>query len=348
MELLIKLGVFLVLVAVGYWRGRRNEREHLRQLAAEEDAVADVLVFATRYPPASAQVLDPLLVSGSAVIASDYFRFFVAGLRKIVGGNYRAYEQLLERGRRQAMVRLKQAAKARGAKHVFNVRITTSRISNSRGGEATQVEVLAVGTAFVVARGTVAESRVDYHKAPRVAVEPPFSLFRHRFTRSWLIGLLLAVGYCFVELLGDKHFTHQWRYLFGAPVAAFFLLAVLGGVLLAWRARYAKVPWLAAIVLALLTIPVLQATLYFGVLRVNSLLSSGPQTQQYRVAEEGLLLPLQPDLPEVYFFEQADYWSAQAVGTPVRLTLLRGALGVWQYDLRPLGPQYQAWYSAQR
>lgn len=345
MELLIKLGVFLVLVTIGYWRGRRNEREHLRQLAAEEDAVADVLVFATRYPPPSAQVLDPLLVSGSAVIASDYFRFFVAGLRKIVGGNYRAYEQLLERGRRQAMVRLKQSAKARGANRVFNVRITTSRISNSRGGEATQVEVLAVGTAFVVARGSVAESRVDYHKAPRVAVEPPFSLFRHRFTRAWLIGSLLTIVYCFVELLGDTSFHQQWRYAEGAPVAAFFGLAVLGSLLLAWRARQAKTPWSSSIVLALLTIPLLQATLYFGVLRLNSLLSSGPQAAYYRVAEEGLLQPRQPGLPELYFFDYADYWAAQPVGTPVQLTLLRGALGVWQYDLRPLGPQYEAWYT---
>ncbi|MBK9219167.1 MAG: heavy metal-binding domain-containing protein [Uliginosibacterium sp.] len=153
MEFLIKLGVFLVLVAVGYWRGRRNERAHLKSLDAEEDALTDILIFATRYPPASAEVLDPVLVSGSAVIGSDYFRLFVAGLRKIVGGNYRAYEQLMERGRRQALVRLKQAAKAKGAKMVFNVRITTSRISNSRGGEATQVEVLAYGTAFVRARG---------------------------------------------------------------------------------------------------------------------------------------------------------------------------------------------------
>ncbi|MDO6386396.1 MULTISPECIES: YbjQ family protein [unclassified Uliginosibacterium] len=347
MELLIKLGVFLVLVTIGYWRGRRNERAHLRSLAAEEDAVADVLVFATRYPPPSAQVLDPLLVTGSAVIASDYFRFFVAGLRKIVGGNYRAYEQLLERGRRQAMVRLKQAAKARGAKHVFNVRITTSRISNSRGGEATQVEVLAVGTAFVLATGSVAESRAHYRTGPALASPENFSLFKHRFTRAWLLALVAAVIYAFVELIGDARFTHQWRYAHGAPTALFFMLACIVGLALLLWARRAKTPWSSAIVLSLLTIPALQATLYFGVLRLNSLLSHGPQQVAYKVASEGLLQPVTADLPELYFYDYADYWAAQPEGSPVHLTVLRGALGVLQYDLRPLGPQYEAWYSAQ-
>ena len=51
MELLIKLGVFLLLAAIGFWRGRRNELAHLQQIEAEETELQDVLIFATRRPP---------------------------------------------------------------------------------------------------------------------------------------------------------------------------------------------------------------------------------------------------------------------------------------------------------
>lgn len=345
MEFLIKLGVFLVLVAIGYWRGRRNERAHLQSLDAEEDALTDILIFATRYPPASAEVLDPVLVSGSAVVGSDYFRLFVAGLRKIVGGNYRAYEQLMERGRRQALVRLKQAAKAKGAKMVFNVRLTTSRISNSRGGEATQVEVLAYGTAFVRARGTVAESRVTYVPGPPLPNTEAFNLLTHRFTR-W--GLFVSVGalvYVFVEMLSDQAMTHQWRYAFGAPWLVFTGIAVFASSVAAWCAVRAKAPLLTCIVLALFATPGLIGAQYFAALRLNSLLSHGPQSVPYRVDAKGQLEPLVADYPVLHFENYEAYWHAQTPGAPATFTLLRGALGFYQYDLRPLGPAYSHFYN---
>jgi uncharacterized protein YbjQ (UPF0145 family) len=52
------------------------------------------------------------------------------------------------RGRREAVIRMKQAAKARGADAVINVRIETTRMANGRGDKQTAgIEVLAYGTA---------------------------------------------------------------------------------------------------------------------------------------------------------------------------------------------------------
>lgn len=353
MEFLLKLGLFLVLIAVGYWRGRRNERAHLRLLDNEEDAVTDVLIFATRYPPVSEHPLDPVLVSGSAVIGSDYFRLFLAGLRKIVGGNYSAYEQLMERGRRHAIVRLKQEAKARGATMVFNVRIITSRISNSRGGEATQVEVLAYGTALVPAHGTVTDSPLHYVPGPELPVIEPQQAFKHRFSRYWLIAWFAIVLYVFFEAVSDRYLSPQWRYAVGAPWEIFWALSVVAAGLLCWRAIRAKTVASTYIVMTVLTIPVLALALYFGVLRLNALLSDGPQHVRYIVQKGGALKPLDPTMPPLrleYYSRTStkEYWSQLPPGKEVKITLLRGVFGIYQYDLGPLAAHYEAFYRSER
>lgn len=354
MELLFKFGLFLILMTVGYWRGRRNERHHLQLLNAEEDAVADIFIFATRYPPPSEQPLDPILVSGSAVIGSDYFRLFVSGLRKIVGGNYRAYEQLLERGRRQALVRLKQAAKTQGATMIFNVRLTTSRISNSRAGEATQVEVLAYGTAFVPAQGRVVDSVAHYVPGKLLSSGvPEQQAFKHRFSRWWLIGWFVLVFYAFFEAVADRYMDVQWRYALGAPWIVFLVLSMLLTGWICWRSIRAKTVASTYVVMSLLTAPVLILTLYFGVLRLNALLSSGPESIRYTVQESGLLKPPDPSLPtlrlEYYSADGAkEYWSQLPPGQTVEISLLQGLIGVYQYDLKPLSARYEQFHRSGR
>ena len=65
-----------------------------------------------------------------------------------------SYESLLDRGRREAILRLKEAAFERGYNAVINVRLETSRLASSnRKGEGTAgVEILAFGTAVKFAK----------------------------------------------------------------------------------------------------------------------------------------------------------------------------------------------------
>ena len=65
--------------------------------------------------------------------------------RKIFGGNIRVYESLLIRARREAVLRMKAAAKARGARGIFNIKFETSTIGGGKG--VTSVEVIVYGTA---------------------------------------------------------------------------------------------------------------------------------------------------------------------------------------------------------
>ena len=77
----------------------------------------------------------------------DSFKKFVAGLRDLVGGRVSSYESLLERARREALLRMKAEARALGAQSVWNVRLETSSIT--KGGKGVSaVEVLAYGTAL--------------------------------------------------------------------------------------------------------------------------------------------------------------------------------------------------------
>jgi uncharacterized protein YbjQ (UPF0145 family) len=89
------------------------------------------------------------MVTGSVVISVDYFKRFVAGLRKLVGGRVTTYETLLDRARREAILRMKERAKDLGAYIVFNVKIETASISKGRKQTVGSVEVLAYGTALI-------------------------------------------------------------------------------------------------------------------------------------------------------------------------------------------------------
>jgi len=150
----IRLGFPLTILVVTYFIGSAVERRHQRDLRQRElrSRKLPVLTFAT--PPADWQIEGGTLVTGSVVISIDYFKRFVAGLRGLVGGRIASYESLLDRARREAMLRLKESAFEAGYRAVVNVRLETSRLasSNRRGQGTAGVEVLAFGTALKLPR----------------------------------------------------------------------------------------------------------------------------------------------------------------------------------------------------
>jgi uncharacterized protein YbjQ (UPF0145 family) len=151
MELLIQLGIFALLLLVGLVFGRAAEARHFRDLARREAELAGVLVFNERFPPKNRAFRETTLVVGSVVVAEDYFKRAAAALRGLVGGRVTAYESLMDRGRREAILRMKQAAHLRGARFVFNVRLETASLSeaNASGRPMFSAEFIAYGTALV-------------------------------------------------------------------------------------------------------------------------------------------------------------------------------------------------------
>jgi uncharacterized protein YbjQ (UPF0145 family) len=138
----------LIALALGYGVGRWLERRHYRSLREREQVLRHVVALNTRYVPEGVVAASAQLVSGGVVISSDYFKTFVAGFRSFFGGRFRGYETLLERARREALLRLKAEAEAAGSTLVIGVRFHTTTIA---GSTTPSVEVLAFGTALTQA-----------------------------------------------------------------------------------------------------------------------------------------------------------------------------------------------------
>ena len=100
--------------------------------------------------PSDWQVESCELVMGNVVISLDYFKRVAASIKGIFGGNIRVFEPLLERARREALMRMKGVAHARGYDTIINVRIETAALARGRSdGKGTAgVEILAFGTAI--------------------------------------------------------------------------------------------------------------------------------------------------------------------------------------------------------
>jgi uncharacterized protein YbjQ (UPF0145 family) len=148
-DVTLNLGVILVTLIIGYSFGRIAEKRHYRSIFRREAALSDLIVIACKTLPESAVPPTTEMVLGNVVISVDYFKRFVAGLRMIFGGRVHTYESLLDRGRREALLRMQERAKALGANRVFNVRLETSSISKGARQSVGSVEVLAYGTAVI-------------------------------------------------------------------------------------------------------------------------------------------------------------------------------------------------------
>lgn len=148
MDALVILGMTVVLLILGLVIGSSVESSHFRRLARREQALSNIMVSDLKWLPENWQASDGVLVVGEAVIATDYFKVFVAMLRNLFGGRVRGYETLVERARREAIVRMLQEAQALGANVVWNVRIETATIQGKQQGKSGGIEVLAYGTAM--------------------------------------------------------------------------------------------------------------------------------------------------------------------------------------------------------
>ena len=119
----------------------------MERLEAREQALKTLPTTNGRLIP-GAVLTQPTLVHGCVVISVDYFKRIGAIVSAIFGGRLYAYESLMERGRREAVIRMQEAAQADGADAVINVRIETSAIANGTGDkQVAGIEVLAYGTA---------------------------------------------------------------------------------------------------------------------------------------------------------------------------------------------------------
>lgn len=133
--------VVLALVVFGSI-GRGRERRHVRELGEREQRVASVMALATDTPPGGLVPVHGAMVMGNAVIGTDYLKQWLSSWRMLFGGEMKSYQTVLDRARREAQVRMLEAAFDEGARAVVNVRFETSQVAATLAAS----EVVCYGT----------------------------------------------------------------------------------------------------------------------------------------------------------------------------------------------------------
>lgn len=88
------------------------------------------------------------VVTAEVVYGTNVFRDFFAGIRDVIGGRTGSYEQVFEKGQREAIAELERRAQRLGANAVVGVEVDTGTINVDQSGVL--ILITAVGTAVRV------------------------------------------------------------------------------------------------------------------------------------------------------------------------------------------------------
>ena len=139
---------FLILMALGYGVGTFAEKRHYKSIIKREKELINMPAVTLKTAHITPdQIASARLVYGNAVISIDYFKKILAGLRNIFGGRVKSYESLVDRARREAVLRMKEMAA--DADVIVNMRIETASVgkqANKKGVGC--LEAIAYGTAI--------------------------------------------------------------------------------------------------------------------------------------------------------------------------------------------------------
>lgn len=138
--LIFKLVLTLILFSIGWGFGRYFESKHLKELEAQEHRLSHIRINTNKFQSSH---FTGQLVSSNVVISHDYFKYIIAQIQNFLGGRLTTYESVVDRARREAIVRLKLEAERMGAQQIMGLRLTTTELGMQGG----MVEVFAYGTA---------------------------------------------------------------------------------------------------------------------------------------------------------------------------------------------------------
>lgn len=149
-SMFVNFGLPILILVFAYFIGSRVEKKHFESIRRREADSRNFPVVSFRTMPEDWNVGSSTLVAGNIVISLDYFKRVIASLKGLIGGRIKTYEPLLDRARREALLRMIESARSQGYDAVINVRLETSRLANARrdGKGIAGVEMFAYGTAI--------------------------------------------------------------------------------------------------------------------------------------------------------------------------------------------------------
>ena len=145
---ILYLVIGIIALFVCFITGTIVEKEHYKSIRKREIKLYKAPYITCGKKIKSPKIKESFLVASSVVIGCDHFKAFLASLRNIFGGNVSAFESVLDRGRREAVLRVREQAISRGAKTIANLRIETVMLNPLGASKTQQVCVTAYGTAI--------------------------------------------------------------------------------------------------------------------------------------------------------------------------------------------------------
>ncbi|MCS6266103.1 MAG: heavy metal-binding domain-containing protein [Vampirovibrio sp.] len=149
--------MIVVLATVGFVCGTIAEKKHYTSIKRRELKFRELPAVPIRlHHFLSAQqqeaVVETRLVTGCVVVSQDYFKMILANLKNFVGGSVSSYESLMDRARREAILRMKEQAPMADA--IVNVRLESVTMGKDEGDKKPicSIQVLAYGTAVTLQR----------------------------------------------------------------------------------------------------------------------------------------------------------------------------------------------------
>ena len=148
-EIIFQIGMVLFLIILGFTAGTIAERRHFKRLDEREKENGDFLITQLKsFPSYTVGETSPQLIVAETVVASDYFKSFLASLRRLFGGEVRSFHSLLSRARRESTQRVVEQARDLGYDAICNLRVETADVGGSTGrGKAAMVAIIASATA---------------------------------------------------------------------------------------------------------------------------------------------------------------------------------------------------------
>ncbi|PCI37128.1 MAG: hypothetical protein COB53_07465 [Elusimicrobia bacterium] len=134
-----------ILIASGFFAGRWAEANHYKSIRIREKTFSQIPVTTTKTFSSTGTVTEAKLCVGSVVVSIDHYKRLLAGLRNIFGGEVTAYSTLLDRGRRESVLRMK--AQCPDADMFVNLRLETSTMFKGEGKTTGSLEMMCYATA---------------------------------------------------------------------------------------------------------------------------------------------------------------------------------------------------------
>ena len=142
--------LLVIILVVTYTTGSIIEKRHFKKMKQREFALIrqPVVSFGLKSWSSKRKIKKVELVTGEVVVGVDYFKLFVASLKGLFGGRLTTYESVMDRGRREAILRMRE--KAKGANFIINARVDTVMLNDLSGKKnfVPQCAVVASGTAI--------------------------------------------------------------------------------------------------------------------------------------------------------------------------------------------------------